>query len=1310
MSDIKFKLFGNTHNPLTYLELMATDGVSAYASQSGEDITLYRLFQKKTDGFYIDVGAFHPIVYSNTYMFHKLYAWRGINIDASDKTIDLYNKFRPNDINLNIAVSNVEGETKYWQFDNSPSVNTISPDNVDRQVSRGIQLTQEKVMKTYRLETVFKQYVPEGQVIDLLNVDVEGVDYEALESNNWNIYRPRVVLVEDYEVLRTGKVGETKISEFMLRQGYQFVSHLFDTSIYAEPDFIDKVIRRVKGINHTRYVSVGYRHGQNAEIDARVDALIGDYPPLLRLKKEVDKLSKENKLLVEQTRQGLVEFMQEQASLRVAYEQKVKEFERIQIKLEDAEKEFHNLLQDFRRKSESYDNLSAKHQQLKANYDLLSVTQGDLNNLQKQVAKTTALDTKLLLNFEDKNVDEVLADLLPIVINELENANRRLMLDINEQQTKLQSLRKDVKSEQKRTLSVQQATQAIFDSRSFRSVNWLKTRVAPSQFPPVELVAPQPVIGQTIEDESQIPDSRKNNILSPHQIRLTATKLYTLGFIDRALEELEYNLKYTTSPYAKHAAAWELALWYSQFEDDNNIQRTLNYLRLAKDGMRDIKTLQKIALVEAHCYLNLDNPDRARKVVQAAMEKGVNNDLFLAMANCETELEAKLHWINQALVTDGLTPIQLTHINPDQPFYDQLINQAPVELSLYDKDMPQPKITIILTSYNASDIIGTAIESFIQQTWTNWELLIVDDCSQDNTVEVIQSFVDRDPRIKLILAEKNGGTNVARNIALKQATGEFVTCNDADDWSHPQKLEVQVVHLINNPEIVGNMSRQSRMSSQLQFFRRPRYGFFIQMNVSSFMFRRQQVVQEVGYWDTVRFLADGEYIARIRAVFGSDRVVEVENSLLSFPRQEAGSLTTHNAFGYHGYQMGISREYAEQYTYFYKVTEKPYIDFPMTKRPFAVPEPMLPERNRDNPRRHFDVILISEFRLSGGTVESNIEEIKAQVQGGLKTGIVPLYRYMLSPEHHFDPKVREYIDGENVEVLVYGQKVTCDTLIIRYPPVLQEWQKYLPDIDAKTVRIIINQTPYRDYSENKERVYHIRDCVENIERYFDTKGIWHPIGPVIRQTLLEHHKEELQTIPLSDDDWLNIIDVDDWKRPARPPKSSRPRIGRHARDQYVKWPENADKLATVYPITDDYEVHILGGAETVKNMLGDIPANWHVLPFNSIHPREFLAQLDVFVYYTHSDWVEAFGRVIFEAMAAGVPVILPYQYRPLFEEAAIYADPHEVRAKIASLMADDVYYDQQVKRAWDYVNDKFGHVMHLKRLAEGLPSDRLLKK
>lgn len=107
-------------------------------------------------------------------------------------------------------------------------------------------------------------------------------------------------------------------------------------------------------------------------------------------------------------------------------------------------------------------------------------------------------------------------------------------------------------------------------------------------------------------------------------------------------------------------------------------------------------------------------------------------------------------------------------------------------------------ITIITPSYNSAQYIARTIDSILNQTYENWELLIIDDCSTDDSCTVIQKYVDQDSRIKLICLEQNSGAAVARNTGIGNATGRFIAFLDSDDTWHPEKLEKQVSFMLKN--------------------------------------------------------------------------------------------------------------------------------------------------------------------------------------------------------------------------------------------------------------------------------------------------------------------------------------------------------------------------------------------------------------------------------------------------------------------------------------------------------------------------------
>ena len=114
------------------------------------------------------------------------------------------------------------------------------------------------------------------------------------------------------------------------------------------------------------------------------------------------------------------------------------------------------------------------------------------------------------------------------------------------------------------------------------------------------------------------------------------------------------------------------------------------------------------------------------------------------------------------------------------------------------QELESIKVSIIMPADNVSRHIEETVNSVIRQTHTNWELLIVDDCSTDNTVAMIQSFHETDSRINVYELEKNSGAAVARNKAIEQATGDYLAFLDSDDLWEAEKLEKQLTFMIEN--------------------------------------------------------------------------------------------------------------------------------------------------------------------------------------------------------------------------------------------------------------------------------------------------------------------------------------------------------------------------------------------------------------------------------------------------------------------------------------------------------------------------------
>lgn len=108
------------------------------------------------------------------------------------------------------------------------------------------------------------------------------------------------------------------------------------------------------------------------------------------------------------------------------------------------------------------------------------------------------------------------------------------------------------------------------------------------------------------------------------------------------------------------------------------------------------------------------------------------------------------------------------------------------------------KVSIITPIYNCEKFLPKTIECVINQTYTDWEMLLVDDCSPDNSAEIIKKYAKDDNRIKYFKLDKNSGAAIARNKALEESNGRFIAYLDADDLWKPEKLEKQVEFMLKN--------------------------------------------------------------------------------------------------------------------------------------------------------------------------------------------------------------------------------------------------------------------------------------------------------------------------------------------------------------------------------------------------------------------------------------------------------------------------------------------------------------------------------
>ena len=218
---------------ILYSLLVDADAVKSYA-QEGEDMILRKLFAGRETGFYIDVGAHHPTRFSNTHYFYRR-GWSGINVDATPGSMASFQKRRPRDINLEIAIANSKKELTFFIFD-EPALNSFDESLSrarDNEQPRVVRIIKEQKIMTRTLNEVLSQHMPSGQHIDFLSVDVEGLDYDVLLSNDWSKFRPECVLVECLGVLWKDLAGDMAC-QFLNSCGYQIFAKTLNTAFFRD--------------------------------------------------------------------------------------------------------------------------------------------------------------------------------------------------------------------------------------------------------------------------------------------------------------------------------------------------------------------------------------------------------------------------------------------------------------------------------------------------------------------------------------------------------------------------------------------------------------------------------------------------------------------------------------------------------------------------------------------------------------------------------------------------------------------------------------------------------------------------------------------------------------------------------------------------------------------------------------------------------------------------------------------------------------------------------------------------------------------
>lgn len=605
------------------------------------------------------------------------------------------------------------------------------------------------------------------------------------------------------------------------------------------------------------------------------------------------------------------------------------------------------------------------------------------------------------------------------------------------------------------------------------------------------------------------------------------------------------------------------------------------------------------------------------------------------------------------------------------------------------------KVSVVIPVGDDDPTAG--IRSVLRQNYSPLELVVVTGRELDPRTVDLAGAVD-DSRI--VQADRSAyGAMVNRGI--EAATGDYIAVLAPGDWCVPHLVETLVHRLAASENAVAARVARFRADGELRLgpFGAPRPEIF-----SKTLMLGRGVVDRIGFFDETGPDALEEYVSRIRSVFGKRSVNTSRSKVLALTpdeREFVPALETAE-----GQERPSFPAYRSAFTRWHRRCAEadvtPYLAAGTAERPFPLPLGMRGKRSGHTSAR-YDIVFASDWRPFGGPAKSMMEEITAARRSGLRIGVMNLeaVRMMAPITRPVCAPVQDLVASGAVDMIDPSDHVDIDTLIIRYPLVLQFDRDLTVNCRVRRLFIHANQPPCE--ADGSDLRYFVDHCETNAERWFGVVPSWVPQGPQARQALLDAPTPPRRLEPF---DLPGILDPVEWETVRDDFRSDIPVLGRHSRDHVTKWPGNSETLLRVYPDDPAYDFRNMGGASTPYEVLGGrLPTNWIAYGYDETDVKDFLFQLDFWVYFPNEIRIEAFGRAILEAMASGCVVILPDVFKTTFGDGALYCTPNEVRTVIDKYRADLGAFIEQSRRGQRHVREHFSYEWYQRLLKERLLSD-----
>lgn len=565
-----------------------------------------------------------------------------------------------------------------------------------------------------------------------------------------------------------------------------------------------------------------------------------------------------------------------------------------------------------------------------------------------------------------------------------------------------------------------------------------------------------------------------------------------------------------------------------------------------------------------------------------------------------------------------------------------------------------PLISVIMTSYAPDETaFELAARSILNQSWSNLELIVVDDATPGGAPEVLESMAETDSRVKIIKLSENRGTYYARNIGLRSASGTYVTGQDSDDWSHPDRLSRQIRVLERDKNISGVVATAIRTDDNL--FRILRAVEPQRLCEVSLMFRKSIALEMGGYLES-RKGADSEFRLRLE-LFSQRSVVQIQDPLY-MTRLSRGSLSRGD------FRRGWAHQNRRAFSNFMNHWHRTATTNALRKPDLPAQSAAIPPQFRSliPDERNFDFVFLADWRFDGATLRSTLSEIEALRQSGKSVGIMQVAGIFpnKAPISKLLPAVQDRINTGELELVIPDENAKISVLIIRSAELLQ----FLPsngfENQIDQLIVVANQAP--SAWDGMSPLYHPEYCSERAEQLFGQRPYWLTQDPAVNRYL--------NTNAGGIEAWPEAIPhvlphkISRHRTRIKGSKYLGPVIGRTAKNLEALWPIDLKTAKALWPDKDKLktEVRIWGDARCyLRKYDKDVyPTHWVSFHAGDISLEAFYTSIDYFVYFPDEKWPQEFSYEALIAQAAGATVILPEHFASLHYRHATLTKAEDV--------------------------------------------------